>query len=130
MIPEWVWFIWDLIIVLVLIELGVFTFKRFVRRPARDKEITAKGKEIVTFEAKVWRGKGGLYPDYTDPKTGEMIPWPGGQWRDGREGHIWDKGVIARRVDEPRKWRWLWLRMRIELQGIKLFVLAMFKRRL
>ncbi len=128
--PNWLVSLITLVVMVVLLELAVFAFKRLFRRPDRKQEVAAKGKEIITFEANIWRGKGGLYPDYTDPKTGEMIPWPGGQWHLGREGRWWKKGVIAHREDKPRKWRWLWLKMRIEIQGIKLFFLAMFKRRL
>ncbi len=90
----------------------------------------APSDQKITLRQRVFRGKGNLYPDYTDPKTGKMIPWPGGQWLLGREGHWFNAGIVHERVEKFNKWRWLMLRMRMELQGIKLFFLALLKRRL
>lgn len=92
------------------------------------QEVVAKGQQIVTFGAKIFRGKGGLYLDYVD-KKGKMIPWPGGEWHQGREGRFFERDLV-RRVDKFNRWMWLWLRCRMEFQEIKLFVLAIIRRRL
>lgn len=95
---------------------------------AGDRQLPVKGKQIVTFDGDIFRQKGGLYPDYTDAK-GKPIPWPGGEWKDGKEGR-WFHRRLVQREDKFNRWTWLWLRVRMELQGIKLFLLAILRRRI